>query len=161
VLCCRVKNWALKFGVDLWEFGRQFTKMSEIQKVSNVTVTLHRCGDTCLALYLSGKRKARERGNHIWLYCLLPNPRPLSVPKYLHISFDTTPIMASVFSKQIYFQEPTAWSCRSSGGQSPASHRGGPVSIPGQVMWDLWRIERQWGRFSPSTSVSLATHSFN
>ncbi|XP_069684436.1 voltage-dependent calcium channel subunit alpha-2/delta-3 isoform X2 [Periplaneta americana] len=27
-----VKNWALKFGVDLWEFGRQFTKMSEIQK---------------------------------------------------------------------------------------------------------------------------------
>ncbi|KAJ4445011.1 hypothetical protein ANN_06810, partial [Periplaneta americana] len=28
----RVKNWALKFGVDLWEFGRQFTKMSEIQK---------------------------------------------------------------------------------------------------------------------------------
>ncbi|XP_063239126.1 voltage-dependent calcium channel subunit alpha-2/delta-3 isoform X2 [Bacillus rossius redtenbacheri] len=27
-----VKNWALKFGVDLWEFGKQFTKMSEIQK---------------------------------------------------------------------------------------------------------------------------------
>ncbi|XP_066588123.1 voltage-dependent calcium channel subunit alpha-2/delta-3 isoform X2 [Prorops nasuta] len=27
-----VKNWALKFGVDLWEFGRQVTKMSEIQK---------------------------------------------------------------------------------------------------------------------------------
>lgn len=30
----RVKNWALKFGVDLWEFGRQFTKLSEIKSVS-------------------------------------------------------------------------------------------------------------------------------
>ena len=37
-LCCRVKNWALKFGVDLWEFGRQFTKMSEIQKVSSSVI---------------------------------------------------------------------------------------------------------------------------
>ncbi|XP_066903805.1 voltage-dependent calcium channel subunit alpha-2/delta-4 isoform X1 [Halyomorpha halys] len=27
-----VKNWALKFGVDLWEYGRHFTKMSEIQR---------------------------------------------------------------------------------------------------------------------------------
>ncbi|XP_071455009.1 voltage-dependent calcium channel subunit alpha-2/delta-3 isoform X2 [Hetaerina americana] len=27
-----VKNWALKFGVDLWEFGRQFTKMNKIQR---------------------------------------------------------------------------------------------------------------------------------
>ncbi|CAG4977907.1 unnamed protein product [Parnassius apollo] len=26
-----VKNWALKFGVDLWEFGRHFTKMNQIQ----------------------------------------------------------------------------------------------------------------------------------
>lgn len=36
ILClvfCRVKNWALKFGVDLWEFGKQVTKMSEIQRV--------------------------------------------------------------------------------------------------------------------------------
>jgi hypothetical protein len=41
VLCSRVKNWALKFGVDLWEFGRQFTKMSEIQKVSNTALTQH------------------------------------------------------------------------------------------------------------------------
>lgn len=30
----RVRNWALKFGVDLWEFGRQFTKMNEIRNVS-------------------------------------------------------------------------------------------------------------------------------
>ncbi|XP_076242434.1 voltage-dependent calcium channel subunit stolid isoform X2 [Calliopsis andreniformis] len=27
-----VVNWALKFGVDLWEFGKQVTKMSEIQR---------------------------------------------------------------------------------------------------------------------------------
>ncbi|XP_078047218.1 voltage-dependent calcium channel subunit stolid isoform X3 [Augochlora pura] len=27
-----VKNWALKFGIDLWEFGKQVTKMSEIQR---------------------------------------------------------------------------------------------------------------------------------
>ncbi|XP_049864524.1 voltage-dependent calcium channel subunit alpha-2/delta-3 isoform X3 [Schistocerca gregaria] len=27
-----VKNWALKFGVGLWEFSRQFTKMVDIQK---------------------------------------------------------------------------------------------------------------------------------
>ena len=39
---CRVKNWALKFGVDLWEFGRQFTKMSEIQKVSCTVNKQHR-----------------------------------------------------------------------------------------------------------------------
>jgi hypothetical protein len=28
--------------------------------------------------------------------------------------------------------------CHGSGGQSPASHRGGVGSIPGQSMWDLW-----------------------
>jgi hypothetical protein len=28
-----------------------------------------------------------------------------------------------------------------------ASHRGGPVSIPGQVMWDLWWTKWHWGRF--------------
>lgn len=31
---CRVRNWALKLGVDLWEFGRQFTKISDIKNVS-------------------------------------------------------------------------------------------------------------------------------
>lgn len=30
---CRVKNWALKFGIDLWAFGKEFTKMNEIQRV--------------------------------------------------------------------------------------------------------------------------------
>lgn len=34
VLFSSVKNWALKFGVDLWEFGRQYTKMNEIQRVT-------------------------------------------------------------------------------------------------------------------------------
>ncbi|XP_073999423.1 voltage-dependent calcium channel subunit stolid isoform X2 [Rhodnius prolixus] len=27
-----VKNWALKFGIDLWAFGKEFTKMNEIQR---------------------------------------------------------------------------------------------------------------------------------
>ena len=31
---CRVRNWALKFGVDLWEFSRQFTKANDIKNVS-------------------------------------------------------------------------------------------------------------------------------
>ena len=34
LLFFRVRNWALKFGVDLWEFGRQFTKMNDIKNVS-------------------------------------------------------------------------------------------------------------------------------
>jgi hypothetical protein len=41
------------------------------------------------------------------------------------------------------------------GGESPASHRGGP----GQVMWDLWWTKRHWGMFSPSISVSPTNHS--
>jgi hypothetical protein len=28
-------------------------------------------------------------------------------------------------------------------------------------MWGLWWTKRHWGRFSPSTSVSLANHSTN
>ncbi|XP_011505045.1 PREDICTED: voltage-dependent calcium channel subunit alpha-2/delta-4 [Ceratosolen solmsi marchali] len=28
----QVRNWALRFGVDLWEFGRLITKMNDIQK---------------------------------------------------------------------------------------------------------------------------------
>jgi hypothetical protein len=50
---------------------------------------------------------------------------------------------------------------RSSGGQSPASHRGGPGSSPGLVIWDLWWTEGHWDRFPPSTSVSTATHLFH
>uniref|UniRef100_A0A336LYX8 CSON005615 protein n=1 Tax=Culicoides sonorensis TaxID=179676 RepID=A0A336LYX8_CULSO len=37
-----VRNWALKFGVDLWEFGRQFTKMNDIKtryKDADIEVT--------------------------------------------------------------------------------------------------------------------------
>jgi hypothetical protein len=41
------------------------------------------------------------------------------------------------------------WPCRSSGGQSPASHFGGPGSSTCQVMWDLWWTKRHWDRFSP------------
>jgi hypothetical protein len=43
---------------------------------------------------------------------------------------------------------------RSSGGLTLASHRGGPGSSPGQVMWDLLWAKWRWCRFSPSTSVS-------
>jgi hypothetical protein len=38
----------------------------------------------------------------------------------------------------------------------PASHRGCPDPIPGQIMWDLWWTKWHWGRFSASTSVSPA-----
>uniref|UniRef100_A0A182WQ24 Uncharacterized protein n=1 Tax=Anopheles minimus TaxID=112268 RepID=A0A182WQ24_9DIPT len=37
-----VRNWAIRFGVDLWEFGRQFTKANDIRnrfKDSDVDVT--------------------------------------------------------------------------------------------------------------------------
>ncbi|XP_049277922.1 voltage-dependent calcium channel subunit alpha-2/delta-4 isoform X1 [Anopheles funestus] len=37
-----VRNWAIRFGVDLWEFGRQFTKVNDIRnrfKDSDVDVT--------------------------------------------------------------------------------------------------------------------------
>jgi hypothetical protein len=44
--------------------------------------------------------------------------------------------------------------CHSSGGWSPASHRGGPDSNTGQVMWDLWWTKWYLSRFSPRTSVS-------
>jgi hypothetical protein len=39
--------------------------------------------------------------------------------------------------------------CHGSGGYPPASHRGGPGSIPGQSMWDLWWTKWHWDRFSP------------
>lgn len=35
----RVRNWALKLGVDLWEFGRQHTKISDIKNVSIIGKT--------------------------------------------------------------------------------------------------------------------------
>jgi hypothetical protein len=40
-----------------------------------------------------------------------------------------------------------------------ASHRNGPGSRPGQVMWDLWWTKQHWARLSPSTPVSPAKHS--
>lgn len=42
-VCFRVKNWALMFGVDLWEYGRQLTRMNELQRVSSMK-------STCIAL---------------------------------------------------------------------------------------------------------------
>jgi hypothetical protein len=60
----------------------------------------------------------------------------------------------------IAWEKPQKLSCRTSS-RSPSSHRDGPGSRAGQVMWDLWWTERYWSRFSPSTSVSLATHSFH
>lgn len=61
--CFRVKNWALKFGVDLWEFGRHFTKMNQIQNVSTnikyhskkyniiASIITTECTQVLLALY--------------------------------------------------------------------------------------------------------------
>jgi hypothetical protein len=46
--------------------------------------------------------------------------------------------------------------CHSSGGQSPTSNRGGPGSIPGQVMCDLWWKKWRWGRFSSGIWISPA-----
>jgi hypothetical protein len=44
----------------------------------------------------------------------------------------------------------------------PATHPGSPGSVPGKVMWDLWRTKWHWGRFSPSISVFPANyHSTN
>jgi hypothetical protein len=37
-----------------------------------------------------------------------------------------------------------------------ASHRGGPGSTAGHVMWDLWSTKWHWGRFPQSISVSPA-----
>jgi hypothetical protein len=53
------------------------------------------------------------------------------------------------------------WQCRSSGGQSSASHRGGPGSNPGQVMW-----ERHWAGFlwvlrCPLPFIHSVIHSFH
>jgi hypothetical protein len=44
----------------------------------------------------------------------------------------------------------------------PASNRGGPGSVPRQVMWDLWLTKRHWGGLSPSISgFSVNSHSTN
>jgi hypothetical protein len=42
------------------------------------------------------------------------------------------------------------WPYHSSGGWSSASHRGGPGSNPGVVMWNFV-MDNSWGRFSPRT----------
>jgi hypothetical protein len=40
------------------------------------------------------------------------------------------------------------------------THPSIPKRRPGQVMWDLWWTKLNWGRFSPSTSVSPANSHF-
>jgi hypothetical protein len=47
----RVRNWALKFGVDLWEFGRQFTKMNDIKNVSNKKIYTKMCSNKNSSLF--------------------------------------------------------------------------------------------------------------
>jgi hypothetical protein len=54
---------------------------------------------------------------------------------------------------------PCNRSCGPLSGQSPASHRDSLGSILCEIMWDSWWIKSHWGRFSPSTSASLANHS--
>jgi hypothetical protein len=54
------------------------------------------------------------------------------------------------------------WPCHGSGKWSPAYHCEGPVSIPGQSIWDLWWTRGICQVFSPSTSVFLdQRHSTN
>ena len=46
-------------------------------------------------------------------------------------------------------RKPQRGPCHGSGGYSPASHHGGPGSIPGQSMWNLWLSKWHWDRFFP------------
>jgi hypothetical protein len=51
-----------------------------------------------------------------------------------------------------------------SGGYSPASHRGGPGSIPGRSMWDLWWTKWHWDRFLSEYfgfPLSISFHRFS
>jgi hypothetical protein len=48
--------------------------------------------------------------------------------------------------------------------QLPASDRGGPGSIPGQSMWDLWWTKWHWDRFFPDYfgfPLSISFHRFS
>ena len=50
-------------------------------------------------------------------------------------------INLNIFSSRLFFK--CVGPC---GGQSPASHRGGPGSISGQSMWDLWWTKCHWDK---------------
>jgi hypothetical protein len=57
------------------------------------------------------------------------------------------------------------WPCHGSIGQSPASHCGGPGSIPVHYIWDLWWTKWHWDRFfsrvlrfSPVSFIPLVLH---
>jgi hypothetical protein len=54
---------------------------------------------------------------------------------------------------------PISGPCHRSDVKSLASHRGGPSSSVGQVMWGLWWTKWHWNSSAPSTSVSFDNHS--
>lgn len=61
------------------------------------------------------------------------------------------------------FSSDSLWiHCAKSCSDSPASHCGAPLSIPGQYTWDLLQKMRQWDWFffSPSTSDFLCRRNF-
>jgi hypothetical protein len=59
------------------------------------------------------------------------------------VDMDGTGVKIGKVESVTYIKTPVAVDvssmlCRSPGGSSPTSHRGGPGSSPGKVMWDLW-----------------------
>lgn len=85
IFCFRVKNWALKFGVDLWEFGRHFTKMNQIQNVSK-TFSLSfqwlrrcefspwKCGSVGEVTGLIGRTRLYKTATRVRILTLPPSP---------------------------------------------------------------------------------------
>jgi hypothetical protein len=65
-----------------------------------------------------------------------------------------TPGLYFICCSCLVFNRP----CHSLGSQLPASHHGVPSSNSDQGMWDLWWTNQHRGRFSPSTTVSPASH---
>jgi hypothetical protein len=71
---------------------------------------------------------------------------PLWEPQIVHRSFFLCCSHSLLAVCSEICEQPWAW----------ASHRGCPGSSPSQAMWVLWWTKWHLGRFSPSTSVSLA-----
>jgi hypothetical protein len=84
------------------------------------------------------------------------NTHSLGIYKYVMrcSRFDLKPLCALLRSSSVLLASgavrltsrvlwPRFWQCRSSGGWSPVSHRGGPASCPGQPMWwTKWQRNR-------------------
>jgi hypothetical protein len=60
-----------------------------------------------------------------------------------HIDFTECEVQVMFFEQKQFQSRP----CHGSGGRSPASHSGGPASIPVQSMWGLWWTKWHWDRF--------------